>query len=180
MEEITPQSVLDLFWRLTDEERDNFIRLLGKDLTAEAAYAQTGQLDTIEHGRYVDMLLDATWRSILPSMVNAAIRITREHPNLTGGPLEEAVFRFHQHEMSMMGQDMRTQEAERLREKRNRKSSPETIRRNLEICNFRKQNAKHWSHGRLARKFGVTDRAIRSVLKQEAKWRHLALKLRTD
>jgi hypothetical protein len=58
--------------------------------------------------------------------------------------------------------------------KRNRKSSPEIIARNVEICDRRKQDKKHWSIGRLARAYKVSHRAITLVLQEENKWRRLA------
>lgn len=54
------------------------------------------------------------------------------------------------------------------------KSSPGIIRRNVEICDLRKQDARKWSQGRLAKKYHVTTRVIRKVLKDEEKWRKLA------
>jgi hypothetical protein len=61
-------------------------------------------------------------------------------------------------------------------EARNRRSDPETIRRNVEICDLRKQDRKLWSLGRLAGKYGVTKRAISFVLEEEDKWRQLAVR----
>jgi hypothetical protein len=58
---------------------------------------------------------------------------------------------------------------------RNRRSSPEIIRRNVEICDRRKQDRKHWSLVRLARTYKVSKRTITKVLKEEDKWRRLAL-----
>jgi hypothetical protein len=81
-------------------------------------------------------------------------------------------------ELADIKRDMLTIETERLKQRRNRKSSPATIHRNIEICDLRRQNPKHWSQGRLAKKYKVTDRMIRSILKQERKWRRLALQMR--
>ena len=68
----------------------------------------------------------------------------------------------------------------KLKEQRDRKSDPETIRRNVEICDLRQQDRKKWSLGRLAKHFGVTTRAITKVLANENKWRRLAQQLGTD
>jgi len=58
--------------------------------------------------------------------------------------------------------------------KRDRKSDPETIRRNVEICDaFHKEGNKK----KLARRFGVTDRYIRQVIKEESHWREQAKQL---
>jgi hypothetical protein len=180
MDDLTPQSIVDRFLRLPANDRVEFAKLLGKEMPAELANVMFGAMETIEFNRLVSMLVDDMWRSILPSMVNAAIRIAREAPDLDGPPLEAAVFRFHQHEMEMMRRDLVAAEAAEFKHKRNRKSSPDTVRRNIEICDLRKDNPKHWSHGRLAKKFDVTDRMIRSVLKQEQKWRRLAIQMRIN
>ena len=53
---------------------------------------------------------------------------------------------------------------------------PETVKRNVEICNLRNEDKKKWSQGRLAKKFNVTDRYIRKVLEEESKWRQILAK----
>ncbi len=63
--------------------------------------------------------------------------------------------------------------------KRNRKSSPEIVRRNVEICDLRKDR-KRWSLGRLAKKFEVTTRNITLIIKAEDKWRSLASELGSE
>ena len=57
-----------------------------------------------------------------------------------------------------------------------RGSSPKTIRRNVEICDLRKKDAKHWSHTQLGRKYGMNKRSVSRILKNEEKWRELASK----
>ena len=37
--------------------------------------------------------------------------------------------------------------------RKKKKSDPETIRRNVEICNRRKEDRKYWSHKKLAKEF---------------------------
>lgn len=64
------------------------------------------------------------------------------------------------------------------RKLKRRKSDPETIRRNVEICDLRRQDSRKWSQGRLAKKYHVTARLIRSVLKNEHKWRESAARLK--
>lgn len=61
-----------------------------------------------------------------------------------------------------------------------RRSDPQTIRRNVEICDLRKHDARKWTQGRLGKKYHVTTRAIRKILADEEKWRKLAAKLGTD
>ncbi len=58
-----------------------------------------------------------------------------------------------------------------------RTSAERTIRRNVEICDLRKLDAKKWTHGRLAKKYGMKKQSLARILKTEEKWRHLASQL---
>ncbi len=61
--------------------------------------------------------------------------------------------------------------------RKERRSSPITIRRNVEICDRRKQNKSKWTLGRLAKEYGVKRQTIVSILNDEEKWRRLATSL---
>ena len=67
-----------------------------------------------------------------------------------------------------------------LKERRDRKPDPETINRNVAICDLRKQDPVTWSQGRLAKHYDVTPRYIRKVLEEEDRWRLLASQLGTN
>jgi hypothetical protein len=58
-----------------------------------------------------------------------------------------------------------------------RTSDPATIKRNVEICDLRKQDKKYWSHGQLGLKYGMNKRSVARILKDEEKWRQLASQL---
>jgi hypothetical protein len=62
----------------------------------------------------------------------------------------------------------------RYKAQRDRKSDPDTIRRNVELCDLRKQNEKLWSYRRLAKHFKITPQNVGLILKEEDKWRKLA------
>lgn len=61
---------------------------------------------------------------------------------------------------------------EKLR-RRNRRSAPETIARNIVICDLRRENPRLWSQGTLGMKFSIDRRTVRRILKEEDKWRCL-------
>ena len=61
----------------------------------------------------------------------------------------------------------------RMKKDRDRKSAPETIKRNVEICDLRKQNKKKWSMNALGKKYDMTRQSIDEILKAEEKWRSL-------
>jgi hypothetical protein len=64
--------------------------------------------------------------------------------------------------------------------KRNRRSSPKTILRNVELCDLRKQDRKKWTLGQLAKRYKVSTRAVTMVISEEPKWRRLEAELRRN
>jgi hypothetical protein len=64
--------------------------------------------------------------------------------------------------------------------KRNRRSDPEIVKRNVEICNLRQENPTLWSQGKLGRKFGINPRTVRKILAEEKKWRDLMDEIGTE
>jgi hypothetical protein len=61
-----------------------------------------------------------------------------------------------------------------LLQSRNRKSAPETIRRNVEICNLRDKDPRTWSLRRLARKYHIKWQSIQRIVKNCQHWREQA------
>jgi hypothetical protein len=59
------------------------------------------------------------------------------------------------------------------KQKRDRKHDPEIVRRNVEICDRRKEDPKAWSLKKLAAKYKISIRNITLILLDEAKWRQL-------
>jgi hypothetical protein len=69
-------------------------------------------------------------------------------------------------------------ESKESKERRNRKPSPDNIRRNAEICKLREQDRKQWTLEKLRRTFKLgTTRAVTKILTEPAKWRQLATDL---
>jgi hypothetical protein len=66
------------------------------------------------------------------------------------------------------------------RRRKRRKSSPETVRRNVEICERRKKDRKTWSLRNLARKYNLRYQSVQKIVNSEAKWRKLASQLTPD
>jgi hypothetical protein len=115
-----------------------------------------------------------------PLLLQTACRVARAQPNLTGSDFEIAVNQAVKGVMDEYDRIIGEREAAKLKEQRDRKSDPEIIRRNVEICDLRKQDPKKWTLGRLAKKYDVTSRAIRKTLKEEAKWRRLKAEMGTN
>jgi hypothetical protein len=127
-----------------------------------------------EQGRYATMVFeDLLWR-LFPIMLREAIKVAREYPEATDAELER---RLSEHCRAMQTEyDRQIGELARaeLKEKRDRKSDPETVKRNLEICVLRKKDKRKWSIAKLARQYQLTPRAITKILSAEAKWHWLA------
>jgi hypothetical protein len=67
-----------------------------------------------------------------------------------------------------------------FKKERDRKSDPEIIKRNVKICDLRKESRKVWTLGRLAKDHEMTRQSIQAILKAEKKWRRLAAELSAD
>jgi hypothetical protein len=70
-------------------------------------------------------------------------------------------------------------QADRLLSRRNRKSAPATVRRNIEICDLRRKDQRTWSFRRLSNKYGITYQSIQRIIRDESKWRKLGSRLDT-
>jgi AraC-like DNA-binding protein len=60
---------------------------------------------------------------------------------------------------------------------RNRRSDPETVRRNVEICDRRKLDKKTWTLGTLSQHYGISRQYVARIIKEEERWRRLAKQL---
>jgi hypothetical protein len=61
----------------------------------------------------------------------------------------------------------------RDKKKRDRKSDPESVRRNIAICDLRDSDPKRWTLAMLARKYHISKRAIQLILGRAEHWRAL-------
>jgi hypothetical protein len=70
------------------------------------------------------------------------------------------------------------QRYEEKRRHRNRKSDPEIIRRNVEICRLKEENPKYWTLEQLRRKYKFKHvRAVTKIVEKRAMWLRLAADL---
>jgi hypothetical protein len=176
---VSPEALCDLFWLLPSEDQNKFIRLFASELPVEAFFVMVAQLDRTQQKRFTDMVHAELNRRILPGMIKTAIEVARKNPEASDEEFSAAIMEAHCRELGAIEDEIRALEAEKLKAKRDRKSDPETIRKNIEICDLRLKDPKRWSLGRLASKFEVSKRAISKVLEDESKWRRLSAKLGT-
>jgi hypothetical protein len=174
----TPRDVVKLFCELSDEDQCRFL----EDIlpTAEGVWALLGALSLPEQRRFTDAFWDATSSYLMPDLLGHAVAVVRSNPEATN---EELVALVNQRAKE---QNEREQQAyaelamAQFKELRDRKSSPETVRRNLEMCDLRNQDSKKWSLARLAKRYDITVRAVSKILENESKWRRLSQTVTRD
>jgi hypothetical protein len=174
MDPLTPEQLRDLYRLLPIGDRGAFLRLIGAESKAEYV-AEFLRGMTVEEQRRFSMIMNREIAKVVyPFVLRHAVDVANEMGHLSREEQGEEVLNRHADSMETYRQYITSTEVEKLKAKRNRKSNPETIRKNVEICDLRLKDPKHWSLARLAGKFKVTKRAISKVVEEEAKWRRLA------
>lgn len=174
MESFSPQAVFDLYALLPDEGKQEFLRLVGRISTAEAPFVVTRELDLTEQGRYAEMVFkEILWR-FFPFLEQEARRLAREKPQLSDEEFEKEHHERMKQYAELRDREIGELERAKLKKQRDRKSDPGNVKRNLEICNRRRQDRKKWSLGKLAKTYRLTPRAITKIISEEEKWRRLA------
>lgn len=99
--------------------------------------------------------------------------MAREQPQIADEEFDKLLNERVGERMALYDQKISELERAKLKKKRDRKSDPEIVRRNVEICDRRKQDRKKWSIGKLAKTYKLSHRGITLVLRDEPKWRRL-------
>jgi hypothetical protein len=170
----TARAVIDLFDSLPANERLTFFKLLGQRLRGEDVPDITSEMPIAERVKYSQGYLGQLIQVMIPVLSEAVARKALELPGSTLAELAKAT---HDDAVAMFVQYAEAvgkAESAKLKDQRDRKPDPETIQRNVEICDLRKSDPKKWSQNRLARKFDVTRQYVQRVLKEEGEWRKLA------
>ena len=169
MDRVTPEVLYGMFASLSDDDRGEFLELLGSHLNAEDISQVIGSSDPVEWQRF--------WESTV-----ARVR-SNDDEDGDVDDVDDPEFESMADETSAeLIRELQPLLAKAWAEgmaKRNRKPDPETIRRNVEICDLRKDRQR-WSIKKLAKKYGVSDRYITKVTGAEEMWRKLAAGLRTE
>jgi hypothetical protein len=177
---ITPKELLDVYELLSEENQRAFLRLLGGRLSGEALFAMLGCLHRSEYGVFIDSFHGLLAETLYPVYIREARRVAKESSNLSDEEFDRQVTARVQQATDQFKAEIGSEERDKLKAERNRQSNPETVRRNVEICDLRLQDPKRWTHGRLARKYGKTSQLIRKILKEETEWRRKAREQSTD
>lgn len=180
MNSSSPEELRDMYAVMSDEQKQEFLKLISPMSTAEAPFALSTGLDAIETKRFSEMVFDSLMWNFFPVMEQMARRLVREQPKLSDDEFDRVLHERASDCFEAYNREMAEVHAAQFKQDRDRKADPENVARNVEICNLRKADKKMWSQGRLAKKFGVTPRMIRLILAEKAKWRRLAAKNRTN
>jgi hypothetical protein len=175
-----PNELLDTYLALSNEDKTRFCQLLGEASPAEAAINFFGWLEPIERERFTDWITEQFDDLVLPVLARIAREIAQETSHISDDEFERAIAKEFNRVTNEFTNSIQEKEVAKLKAARDRKPDPKTIIRNVEICDLRTKDKKTWTQGRLAKKYGITARAIRKILEEERNWRTLANKLRTN
>ncbi len=179
MESLPRPALLGAYLSLSNEDKIAFLRALANASTADHAREYLKELNAAERPRFAEwrfipdwlnnQLFEALWERAKPMISDA---IEKGLSTTLAPALLPKI-----NEIISMNVDA---EREKFKKKRDRKSSPETILRNVQICDLRTLDKRKWTLGRLASKYDVTRQAIERVLKKEDHWRQLSSSLNSD
>ena len=170
IEQPTPRAIFDLYTSLSDEDKVAFLRLLGRTMSVQGFAVVFDSMPILLQLEWAARFQRQFIADVLPGLLLDAIRAGREYPQAEEPELaklaQQKSAEFHEHIRALV-------EA-RVKQARDRKSDPEIVRRNVEICDLRKQDRQKWSLGMLGKKYDLTKQAIKKILEEEDKWRRLA------
>jgi hypothetical protein len=170
----TTGAVFDLYLLLSEDGRREFLRRLANISDAPVLFQFFRDMTVPERVRFSEMVSGTLARDLLPLLVKQAVEIARADPHISDEEFARRIEADSMRTLDRNNASLLAIDRAQVKEKRDRKSDPETIRRNVEICDLRKQDPKKWSYRRLARQFKITPQAIGLILKGETKWRRLA------
>jgi hypothetical protein len=179
IDRLTPGTVIEFYHQLSDGGKRAFLQLLGSGISAEAMYFMLGCMDLVENEKFCDMF-EKECQPLYALLLNRAVRAAREHPNWTDEDLKREVGKGIREHHDLMYRELMELGKAKHKKERDRKSDPEKVKRNVEICDLRNQDKKKWSHGRLAKKFKTSPPNIRLILADEAHWRREAARLSSN
>ena len=179
MEQFTPKAIFDLFILLSHESQTTFLKLLAGSSLAEVPLIIAANLSEVERRRFGQIEFTHAVDMMMPFLLTKAVELARDHPKVSDQRLLELL----SERVKTFAEDFARQASEmerrKLKDKRDRKSDPATIRRNVEICDRRKRDRKKWSLGMLAKHFKISIRAVTLVISAEIEWRSKAALLRS-
>jgi hypothetical protein len=164
MDQISPPAVYDLYVLLPNEQKGAFIKLLASISTAEVPFLICNELPLPEKARFAEMMFEELLWRVFPLLQQTARKVIRENPDLSDEQFDKELQERVKANMEEYNRAVSELERAKLKEQRDRKSDPEIVRGNVEICDLRRQNEKKWTLGRLAKKFAMAKQSIKKIL----------------
>jgi hypothetical protein len=173
MEIVTPKVLCDLYSRYSKGEKDEFLKRLARISSGREIVFMVNELPKSQQWEFSSRIYTTIVNLALPLCVSRAAQLVQENPDLTHEALKEKLALSVTAFVEDAAKDMSELRLEQFKKKRERKSDPETVQQNIEICDLRKKDKRRWSLGALAKKFGMARQSVSNVLKEEEKWRRL-------
>lgn len=167
IESLTPVMLRDLIKLLQTDQRKILMRLVGSEIVKGDYVELVSQLKPEVKEQVYEMHYGAFTKHLYPMMLDKAVKACREMAHISDDEIKDAMTK---HAAQLMGV-MRDAAFEEVNTQRNRKSDPETIRRNIEMLDKRRSDSKTWSYAKLGDHYGVSKEYARDVIKAEGHWR---------
>lgn len=180
MDPFTPQALFDLYSMLPNEGKTAFLKMVGRISTAHAPFMIVNELPALEKYRFSELVFQPLTSQLFPILEREARRIARDNPGMPDNEFDKQLHESVKGLVEKYSAEIAEVERASLKERRDRHSDPEIVKRNIEICDRRKQDRRRWSIGKLARAYDLSHRAITLVLKDESKWRRLGQETRSN
>lgn len=163
--------LIDEYNQLDYSDQEEFFERFGNQCSGDAVFRMSGYLSREQLKKFSDRIFESHSINLIPHFIEQALQVVEEMPGAGKEEKLKEILKRGSEATRRMQESVAKLEQEKLATKRNRKSDPETVKRNVEICNLRIQGM---SQGQLAKKFDITDAMIRKIEKEELKWRRLA------
>jgi hypothetical protein len=177
---MTPREVIDMYLDLTDEQQKEFLRMVAGMLRAEAIYGMAQELNLVERQRINSLLFEELAGGFFLFALQHARTIAKEMRDISDEEFDKQLQARVSEATATFTKAIGELEAAAMKAKRDRKPGRKIATRNIEICDLRRQDKRHWSQGRLAKKYDLDVRSIRKILNNELKWRRIAEEGRTN
>ena len=140
MEPVTPQAILNLYARLPDADVDLLLHGLGQCSTAEALQVIIRGMPPTEQSRLMPLFVRPLVDAAMPRLIQAAVRISREHQVLPDDEVNALVAAEADRVMEAATHLVREQERARLKAARDPK--PRNTERDDEIVRLHDQEGR--------------------------------------
>src|SRR5262245_28752701 len=171
---LTPSELAESFSLLSEDERKAFLHAIASNLKAAEAALLLERLPDKEKVWLDRLMLLHGFAVIWPTVVTLAWEAIQKTPSMTSDEVRSHVF------ASKLFSGMRDlfewqfQEIDeiaeaRLKQQRDRSTPESTIRVYVELCQLRRSDPAEWNFKKLARKYEISAKWARQVVKDEEK-----------